>query len=134
MSKTESTKALLKQQQQALKTHMAFEDNYTEFNQLHSSDHLREQVADIGKTEIDVSNGEVLNWLSPAGEERRGREREKLAICCLYDSQQRKQEKIMNCYKTNTATGHMILSTKTQLLNMVRSDSLYTMAVTGGDG
>lgn len=74
MSKTESTKALLKQQEPALKAPMAFEDNYSEFNQLHSSGHLREQVGDIWKRETDVSNGEVLNWLSPAGEEREKRE------------------------------------------------------------
>lgn len=85
---------------------------------------------------MDVSKGRDMKLvITCKGRRGGGEEREKkLVIYCLYNSQQRKQEKIINCYKTNIATGHMIVSTKTQLLKMVWICSLYTMAVRGGDG
>lgn len=84
---------------------------------------------------MDVSKGRGIKLvMTYGGGKKKKKKKEKLVIYCLHDSQQRRQEKIINCYKTNIATGHMILSIKTQLLKTVWSSSLYTMAVTAGNG
>lgn len=106
------------------KARMAFEDNC-----LHSSDHLREQVADIWKTEMDVSRGRGIKLVITY----RGEKKETGNLLPAWQPRE-EAKKIMNCYKTNIATGHMILSIKTQLLKMVWSSSLYTTAVTAGNG
>lgn len=64
---------------------MAFEDNC-----LHSSDHLREQVADIWKTEMDVSKGRGIKLVITYG----GEKKKEMVIYCLHDSQERRQKRL----------------------------------------
>lgn len=62
---------------------------------------------------MDVSKGRGIKLVITYG--GGGEKKKRLVIYCLHDSQQKRKEKIINCYKTNIATGHMILSIKTQL-------------------
>lgn len=107
------------------KARMAFWDNC-----LHSSDHLREQVADNLENRDECKQGRGIKLVITY------REVKKKETGNLLPAWQPREEakKIMNCYKTNIATGHMVLSIKTQLLKMVWSSSLYTTAVTAGNG
>lgn len=67
---------------------------------------------------------QVLPW-------ERGRER--LIVYC-HNSQQKRQEKILSCYKTNTVTETMILGIKTTFIKTIWSSFLYMMAVMVGKG